>query len=391
MQSSAKLNRGVGSRRKGVAVGQSTLEPLRFELDGQDAAPPGGVRRGRRPFAIGMTAGGLLGLVFGAYAVSLRWPATTHVVVALGLGGVILAALVYAWLRRSASSRANGQPSRPPGRELVADSKGLYLQAPERQDRLLFVLDESLGISLLSNRARDRLILALTSSNQVLYVGSKHLGDDERERYLTLLSRATTIPEDDAVLEATGSDGLPLQLHVRDLESLLTHLLRVDPRALDRCFLSDTSGTPVVLDGSALQIGRHVFDLSSPLEWHAFLFQEPVGPVSGPNDWECSAPPMGGVMVYQATWVRQGSREAVLVSVLASIAANHVPSDLFAGHAPQVQSALLRDLRLMQAAPDAPPPHDLRIGIERCYMVRLRAALDRAPRATHRSHLRSSP
>ena len=38
----------------------------------------------------------------------------------------------------------------------------------------------------------------------------------------------------------------------------------------------------------------------------------------------------------------------------------------------------------MQATPEAPPPSDLCVGIERTYMLRLRAALDRAPRASHR-------
>jgi hypothetical protein len=141
----------------------------------------------------------------------------------------------------------------------------------------------------------------------------------------------------------------------------------------------------VVLDENELRLGRKAFDLRSPLEWRATLFQEPLAPVVGANDRDSSSFAAGkGVLVYQATWVRQGSSEAVLVSVLSSLphlAGSGMPP---AGEAPEIASAMLRDLRLMQASADVPPPQELRVAIEHMYMPRLRAALDRAPRASHR-------
>jgi hypothetical protein len=44
--------------------------------------------------------------------------------------------------------------------------------------------------------------------------------------------------------------------------------------------------------------------------------------------------------------------------------------------------ALLRDLKLMQSAPGEPPPRELRLAVERVFMLPLRQALDRAPRAS---------
>jgi hypothetical protein len=103
------------------------------------------------------------------------------------------------------------------------------------------------------------------------------------------------------------------------------------------------------------------------------------------SDLDATLSPSAGVMVYQATWVRQGMSESVLVSLLASLASLALPENALQGEVPEVASAVLRDLRLMQATPDAPPPAELRVGIERMYMLRLRAALDRAPRTSHKS------
>jgi hypothetical protein len=90
-------------------------------------------------------------------------------------------------------------------------------------------------------------------------------------------------------------------------------------------------------------------------------------------------------MVYQATWIRQGGNEVVLVATLASLAGGTSAGGGFVeGDAPDVQRAVLRDLRLMQASPDMPPPRELRVGIERVYMLPLRAAVDRAPRSSRK-------
>jgi len=164
------------------------------------------------------------------------------------------------------------------------------------------------------------------------------------------------------------------------MSDLLRILLREDRGAFDRCFLSDTRGSPVVLDGAELRIGRKWFDLRAPLRWRASLFQEPFGGAFPSSDLDASQSFASGVMIYQATWVQQGMSEAVLVSLLGSLASASPPATGPRGETPEIVSAVLRDLRLMQAAPGPPPPFELRVGIEHMFMLPLRAALDRAPR-----------
>ncbi len=278
------------------------------------------------------------------------------------------------------------RPAEPPTRRLSIDRAGIALESPPHYqlDRVsLLDLTRPFGMTLLGNRARDRLVLAITNAHRAVYFAAR-VDPDERPAYRTLLSNALTVSDDDAVLDATASDGSPLELRPRELGQLVDILLRLEGEALDRCFLSDTRGAPVVLDGPELRVGRKSFDLRSPLEWRATLFQEPFGIVMPMSDRDSSPSPSAGVMVYQATWIRQGMSETVLVSLLASLSPVPNPLSLPIGEMPEVASAVLRDLRLMQAAPDAPPPMELRVGIERMFMLRLRAALDRAPRASQK-------
>jgi len=277
-----------------------------------------------------------------------------------------------------------------PLRRLRIDAAGIAFEAPGRhhdqgrmvQERLID-FSGSFGVTLLSDPVRHRLVLAVTATGRAVYLSAR-VSPDERHAYRRLLSNASTVSDDDAVLDALGPDGAPLELKVRDMSTVIDTLLENDGMALDRCFLSDTHGAPVVLDKHELQIGRKDFDLRAPLEWRAMLFQEPFGTVMPASDREPSAKPSGGVMVYQATWVRQGPSEAVLVSLISSISSVSVPQSPAAGEVPEVASAVLRDLRLMQASPEPPPPAELRVAIERMFMLRLRAALDRAPRASHK-------
>ena len=277
-----------------------------------------------------------------------------------------------------------------PLRRLRVDGAGIAFEAPGRhrdhgrmvQERLID-LSGSFGMTLLSDPIRNRLVLAVTATGRAVYFSAR-VSSDERHTYRGLLSNASTVSDDDAVLDAMGPDGAPLELKLRDMSTLINTLLKTDGLALDRCFLSDTHGAPVVLDTHELHIGRKGFDLRAPLEWRAMLFQEPFGTVMAVSDREPNSKPPGGVMVYQATWVRQGPSEAVLVALIPSISSVSVPPSPPAGEVPEVASAVLRDLRLMQASPEPPPPNELRVAIERMFMLRLRAALDRAPRASHK-------
>jgi hypothetical protein len=275
-----------------------------------------------------------------------------------------------------------------PLRRLRIDPIGIALEtvgAPRDhgcivQERLID-LSGSFGMTLLSDPIRHRLVLAVTATGRAVYFSAR-VSPDERHTYRSLLSSASTVSDDDAVLDALGPDGDPLELRLADMNVFIEILLQRDGMAMDRCFLSDTHGAPVVLDNHELHIGRQGFDLRAPLEWRAMLFQEPFGTITPVSDREPAQNPPGGVMVYQATWVRQGISEAVLVSLIPSVSSVATPPHPPAGEVPEVASAVLRDLRLMQASPEPPPPAELRVAIERMFMVRLRAALDRAPRAS---------
>jgi hypothetical protein len=298
--------------------------------------------------------------------------------------GVVTAALSFVcgrlFLQRSAEL---------PARRLRIDSRGLFFEGTdprrrERETEALLDVTRPFGVTLLANRARDRLVLAVTTASRSVYFGAR-VELAERHAYRAMLSSASTVSDDDAVLDAAGPDGAPFELGAKDMADLIEILHRADRRSFDRCFLSDTHGAPVVLDGTELLIGGQCFDLRSPLLWRAALFQEPFAPVLPANDHDATPSPASGVMVYQATWVQQGMSEAVLVSLLGSLGA--VPSASVAiqtGEVPEVASAVLRDLRLMQAVPEAPPPSELRVGIEHTFMLRLRRALDRAPRPSQK-------
>ena len=221
------------------------------------------------------------------------------------------------------------------------------------------------GVTLVTTRRRDRLVAALSSGSGTFYVGAT-FDAAARRAFAPLLARAGAASADEGGLDAAGPDGEPIDLAPADLAALVEGLTAIDGACLDRFVLSDAHGEPLMLDGYELRVADHRFDLSAPLEWRAFVFQEPFGQA---------------VAVYQATSIRQGSAEVVLISLLPSL----VPSssgELVSTGIAELDRASIRDLRLTQAAPDEPPPTEQRVAIDRLFMLPLRIALDRAPRAS---------
>ena len=116
--------------------------------------------------------------------------------------------------------------------------------------------------------------------------------------------------------------------------------------------------------------GRDGFDLSAPLEWRASLFQERGAHAAS---------------ICQATWVRQGDVEIVLVAPLAADGTWMGDANVAvraAGRGAAAKRSVAQDLRLTQAVAGEPPPRDARHAIDRVFMLPLRRALDRAPRAS---------
>jgi hypothetical protein len=277
--------------------------------------------------AAGWIAGAV---VLGAVAVALTaW--SPWVRAGLGVGLVALAGgLHHALARRR----------RPPAGWLVVDQQGVKRpgEAP------LVGWNAPFGVTVLASADRARLVLALTSAAVTRLLAVRVLDAGDAAEAPTLFERAVTAADGDLRADEGAA------LCAADAERLLAALARRSPGALDRLFLSDASGEAVVLDRGELRIGSRRIDLAAPLEWRGFVFQE-LG--------------AHAASVCQATWVRQGEGEVVLVAPV-------LDGETSLRSAP--------DARLLQVAQGEPPPRELRRAIDRMFMLPLRRALDRAPR-----------
>jgi hypothetical protein len=304
----------------------------------------------------------------------------------------LAAAVVIGWcakaLQARLAARANDElpgesgssPPRPPSdaRGLELDGERLAFQggsAPGRPpeasaprpagDALstLLLLDAPFGVTLLASPRRDRVLALLSSASGTYYVGAA-FDAPARRAFAPLLDRSFTIVGDDAGMDAIGPDGQPLVLAPDELASLLDALVEQSPTCLERFVLTDARGASLTLDGRHLCVGDRAVDLNAPLEWKSIVFQEAFGQV---------------IAVYQGTWIRQSGTELTLVSLLPALGPA-LGSDLDLG---SLDRRVLRDLRLMQASPEPPPPNEQRVAIDRLFMLQVRSALDRAPRASH--------
>jgi hypothetical protein len=297
------------------------LAPLRLPLGPRVASP------------LARAAGVLAGIVVLAAVVVAMMPWTTWLRASVGVVLVGLAGGLHHALSRR---------RRPPAGWLVVDHVGVKRpgEAP------LVGWTAPFGVTVLASADRSRLVLALTSAVATRFLAVRVLDAGDAAEAPSLFDRAVTAADGDL----RGDEGAALC--AADAERLLSTLARRSPGALDRLFLSDASGEPVVLDRGELRIGTRRIDLSAPLEWRAFVFQE-LG--------------AHAASVCQATWVRQGDGEVVLVAPLGEGTAS-IPG------AP--------DARLMHSVTGEPPPRELRRAIDRLFMLPLRRALDRAPRVS---------
>ncbi|WP_437579783.1 IMP dehydrogenase [Sorangium sp. So ce887] len=228
-------------------------------------------------------------------------------------------------------------------------------------EHVLLTTRERFGVTLLATPRRDRIVALLSSSAGMSCVGASFDGP-ARRTFAALLDRASVVGSDEVGLEAIGPDGEPISLSPPVLAALLEELTLRSPGCLDRFLLTDARGATLVLDSGELRAGGRVFDLTAPLEWRAFVFQEALGQA---------------IAVYQGTWVRQGTSEIFLVCLLPAMTPALDGPGKSLG---PLDRGALRDLRLMQGIPESPPPSDQRVAIDRLLMVPIRSALDKAPR-----------
>jgi len=273
----------------------------------------------------------------------------------------LAAAAVLILVQRS-RSRSLLQRERTTRRGLLLRYQDLRFK-PGAGDLARTVLDRDkpFGATLLSTHRRDRLVLVLTSDAGVFHVGTT-VDEASLPVLHGLLRHTTTVAGEDGAFEAIGPDGEPVLLAPEDFVGLVSELSADDPACLDRVIATDTRGAPIELDEGELRVDKLAFDLNAPLEWRALVFQEPFGQV---------------MTLYQGTWIRQGGSEVVLVSLLPSLGPI---LEVEPGEIALLDREVLRDLRLMQASAENPPPREQRHAIERLLMMPIRSSLARAPR-----------
>lgn len=300
---------------------------------------------------------GLTTLLGAAAGLGLAWMVRVRIAPLVALFGLV--ALVAALVQLRSERRLFARLAAIAPRMEMDDAAGLVLITEGTRTPVLG-LDVRYGLSLLSSPARDLIVLAVTHRDGVEYLGGR---GPTGSRHADLLAHTITIPESD----------LPLLDDTRtfDEADVLLDLCRaLDERApgsLERVFLSDVGMADVVVDDQHLRAGQLDFDLRAPLRFRTFAFQEGT---------------MLGAHGFQATQVRQGEHEVVLVA-LASASELASAALLERRDGPMaldgVRRALGRDLRLAQGLVEMPPPRGQRVAIDRLFMPRLRVALDRAP------------
>ncbi len=341
-------------RREGAITGE--LAAQSFPL--VEVAKPPADARSIALAALGATLlGGGLGLAATHAMPRHAWLVALLSTVASGLAGLALAWQRDRSRRRRAAAVATSTPRvRLDDVELsVVDGSG---------PRALLRVDRPFGATLFATPERDRLVLALTHRDGVAYLAASAPSGEVHD---ALLGRTITTPRAEIPIEPR----MPTFERGDRLLDLVHALSARSRTALDRVWLSDAGMSDLVIDGKRLRAGEVDFDLGRPLRWRGYVFQE------------------GSALTaqsYQATSVRQGEREVVMVSLApsAELATSSILRGLGGTRSgplglDSVQRALSRDLRLARGLPEMPPPRSVRVAVDRLFVPRIRAALDLAP------------
>ncbi|MBI2393923.1 MAG: hypothetical protein HYV09_30405 [Deltaproteobacteria bacterium] len=274
-------------------------------------------------------------------------------------GALVAFTLVFLHVRRVMRAFAQRAARQP---RLVLEHDALVYVDDDVRTTIL-PLDRRFGLTLFTTPSRAEVVVAITHRDGVEYLGGR---DPSGQRHVELLARATTTPDNDLPVGAR----VPMLGDGDRFLELVGALEARAPGALDRVFLSDAGMADVVLDGDRLRAAQLDFDLRAPLSWRAYAFQEGSSFASHS---------------FQATQVRQGEREVVLVSLsptgeLATPSIISPPPGRTGPLASEViQRSLARDLRLAHCLAEVPPPRHMRVAVDRLFVPRIRQALDAAP------------
>lgn len=281
--------------------------------------------------------------------------------VRLGVGIALLSVLGVLALRftRRPARRLSGT-------SVIADESGLVRHAPDASRpkatiaKPIVAWDAPFGITLLASYGRPHALLAFTTPTQTRYLPMRI--DERTEADDELFARIAVLADLDLVDGVTHDAALSSS----DAAEIVRHAEAKDGQALGRIFLSDGRGAPIALDRATLSVASRTFDLTSHLEWRALMFHESSGHAAA---------------LYQATWIRQSGAEVVLV---APMPASIVPREPNAHReaSGRLGRALTRDLKLLQSPAEPAPSRDVRVAIDRPFMLAVRRVLDEAPLAT---------
>ena len=241
---------------------------------------------------------------------------------------------------------------------IEADATGLTRTTADATKSIV-KWDMPFGVALLASYGRPTALLAFTTPTQTRYIPARI--DDRSEADDELLARIAVLADLDLV-DGVAHDAA---LTSTATAAIVRHLEGRNQDALGRVYLSDGKGLPIALDRATLAVGDRSFDLTSQLEWRPLMFHESTGQAAA---------------LYQATWIRQAGSEVVLV---APMPASIVPRESNAHREAtgRLGRALTRDLRLLQAPAENPPSRDVRVAIDRPFMMAVRRVLDDAPLA----------
>lgn len=267
-------------------------------------------------------------------------------------GVLAIALMAIAATRRRTTVRASGAV-------IVADAAGLARASADGMKPIVR-WDVPFGVTLLASYGRPHGLLAFTTPTQTRYIPMRIDGRSEADD--ELFARIAVLADLDLVDGVTHDAALT----AADAAAVIRHVEKHDRAALGRAYLSDGRGAPIALDRATLSIASRSFDLTSHLEWRALMFHESTGQAAA---------------LYQATWIRQNGAEVVLV---APMPASIVPREPNAHReaSGRLGRTLTRDLRLLQSPAEPPPARDVRVAIDRPFMMAVRRILDEAPLAS---------
>jgi hypothetical protein len=256
------------------------------------------------------------------------------------------------------SARSRRVHARPSGAWVESHDDGLTRFTPDGEKPIV-AWNAPFGVALLASYGRPHALLAFTTPTQTRYIPTRI--DERTEQDDELFARIAVLADLDLIDGIAHDAALPSA----QAASLVRAVEKKDAGSLGRVYLSDGRGAPIALDRATLSVGEKSFDLTSSIEWRALMFHESTGQAAA---------------LYQATWVRQSGKEVVLVAPMPASIVPREPNAHKEANG-RLGRALTRELKLLQAPAETPPARDVRVAIDRPFMMAVRRALDEAPLA----------